>query len=388
MLAVSYSPLLVAAAAAVALMASFTGLSLANGLGALPAPARPRRLAMAALALGGGVWSTHFIAMLALELPVQVGYDAVATLGSALLSVLVSGLALVALHAGPPSRARVAGAGCLMGAGVVAMHYLGMAGLRGCGASFGAAGVALAALAAAAACTGALFVVHVRRPRRAVAAGAALFALAILVMHFTAMAGTAFYEGGLAAAEGLTLGGATLALYVLVASFLICGAFLLDGAAGVMAPAALAPAAAAAAQSPAPADHPSRAVPPEAAPEAEAPPGAGFDPAARLPFEKGGVIMFVDRAEVAAVRAEGRYSVLHTKGGELFCPWSISEVEKRLPPGPFVRAHRSYLVNLDRIAGFERRKDGALCHFDGYAALASAPVSRAKVREIEERLGL
>lgn len=388
MLAVSYSPLLVAAAAAVALMASFTGLSLANGLGAAPAAARPRRLAMAALALGGGVWSTHFIAMLALELPVRVVYDAVHTLGSALLSILVSGLSLVVLNAGPPSRGRVLGAGCLMGAGVVAMHYLGMAGLRGCETAYSPFGVGLAALAAAAACTGALFVAHVRRPRRAVAGGAALFALAIVAMHFTAMAGTAFFEGELAPSEGIALGGATLALYVLVASFLICGAFLLDGAAGVIAPAGLTPAVEAAAQSPAPADHPSRAAPPEAAPEAEAPPVAGFDPAARLPFEKGGVIMFVDRAEVAAVRAEGRYTVLHTRGGELFCPWSISEVEKRLPPGPFVRAHRSYLVNLDRIAGFERRKDGALCHFDGYAALASAPVSRAKVREIEERLGL
>jgi NO-binding membrane sensor protein with MHYT domain len=383
MLAVSYSPPLVAAAAAVALMASFTGLSLANGLGSAPAPLRPRRLAMAATALGGGVWSTHFLAMLALELPVPVVYDAVFTLASALLSILLSGLALAALHAGPPSALRVAGAGATMGAGVAAMHYLGMAGLRGCGVAYGAASVAASAVVAAAACGGALWVVHVRRPSRAVAAGAALFALAIVAMHFTAMAGTSFLAGDLAPAAGIGLGNAALALSVLVASFLICGAFLLDGASGVMAAAARSPGGAAE-----PAPDPARAAAaPAAGPAADADAPA-FDPAARLPFEKGGVVMFVDRAEVAAVRAEGRYTVLHTKGGELFCPWSISEVEKRLPAGPFVRAHRSYLVNLERIAGFERRKDGALCHFDGYAALASAPVSRAKVREIEERLGL
>src|SRR5579862_7479343 len=63
-------------------MASFTGLRLASGLRTREPAHRRLQIAKAAFALGGGIWSMHFVAMLALRLPIAIGYDALYTLGS------------------------------------------------------------------------------------------------------------------------------------------------------------------------------------------------------------------------------------------------------------------------------------------------------------------
>ena len=73
MLSVAYDPLMVAASVIVAVMASFTGLRLATGLRGLDEGRRNIQIAKAAFALGGGIWSMHFIAMLALRLPIAIG---------------------------------------------------------------------------------------------------------------------------------------------------------------------------------------------------------------------------------------------------------------------------------------------------------------------------
>ena len=70
MLVVNYSPLLLFASSLLALMSAFTGLILTNGLSERTAEARKKIIVQAAIVLGGGIWSTHFVAMLALDLPV------------------------------------------------------------------------------------------------------------------------------------------------------------------------------------------------------------------------------------------------------------------------------------------------------------------------------
>ena len=65
----AHNPWLVIASFAIALMAGFTGLSMARGLSKVPPAQRKLRVAMAALALGGGIWSMHFVAMLGLQSP-------------------------------------------------------------------------------------------------------------------------------------------------------------------------------------------------------------------------------------------------------------------------------------------------------------------------------
>ena len=72
----------------------------------------------------------------------------------------------------------------------------------------------------------------------------------------------------------------------------------------------------------------------------------------------------------------------------MFCPWSISEAEKRLEGTAFVRVHRSYLVNPALVTGFERSKDTGIIYFDGTPSLGKVPVARSRLTEVRDLLGL
>jgi len=108
----------------------------------------------------------------------------------------------------------------------------------------------------------------------------------------------------------------------------------------------------------------------------------------RIPFERNKHIEFVFASELAAIRADGRYTHLYTQDGVRFCPWSIAEAEKRLAREPFYRSHRSYLVNLQKVHVFEKNRDAGVCRFDSYPQLSSVPVSRARVARLQQLLGL
>jgi DNA-binding LytR/AlgR family response regulator len=108
----------------------------------------------------------------------------------------------------------------------------------------------------------------------------------------------------------------------------------------------------------------------------------------RIPYERDKRTHFIPADQVIALRAEGHYTVLYTLQEKLFCPWSISEAEKRLPASLFLRTHRSYLVNMHQVTAFERHKDSGSCHFDGAQSLKFAPVSRGNVAGVREALGL
>ena len=53
-----------------------------------------------------------------------------------------------------------------------------------------------------------------------------------------------------------------------------------------------------------------------------------------------------------------------------------------------MRTHRSYLVNPAHVSGFERVKDSGVCYFAGAPALGKAPVSRARLPEVRQALGV
>ena len=105
----------------------------------------------------------------------------------------------------------------------------------------------------------------------------------------------------------------------------------------------------------------------------------------QIPCERDGTRVFISSADVAFVRADGHYTQVFTKEARHFCAWSITEANKRLIPQGFIRVHRSYVVNPLRVANFERSKDRGACHFDG-AHLPPAPVSRANLRDVQDRL--
>ncbi len=108
----------------------------------------------------------------------------------------------------------------------------------------------------------------------------------------------------------------------------------------------------------------------------------------KIPYEQLKQIMFVDSSEVGAIRADGRYTQLYTRDGVKFCPWSISEAENRLTGAKFYRSHRSYLVNIAAVAGFEKHRDSGVCRFEGFTQLKQVPVSRARVNELTTELGV
>ena len=97
-LSVHQSSFLIAMSCIVALVAGFTGLSLTRDLAHKPMFQKKVSVALAAIALGGGIWSMHFVAMLGLQMPILFYYDAAITLVSALLAILLVGAALILMH--------------------------------------------------------------------------------------------------------------------------------------------------------------------------------------------------------------------------------------------------------------------------------------------------
>jgi diguanylate cyclase (GGDEF)-like protein len=128
----SYNLYLVALSLMVAMFASYTALDLAARIRLLKA-AGPKGffwLLGGAVAMGMGIWSMHFIGMLAFRMPIELGYDPWITVYSLLIAIVISGFALHVATRDALSRMRLAMGGVLMGLGVAAMHYTGMAALR------------------------------------------------------------------------------------------------------------------------------------------------------------------------------------------------------------------------------------------------------------------
>ncbi|WP_148922346.1 MHYT domain-containing protein [Oceanicella actignis] len=398
MLEVSHNGWLVIAAFAVALMAGFTGLSLTRGASALPPGRRKLVVALASAILGGGIWSMHFVAMLGLQLPILFYYDALVTLISALVAILVVGVALLMLHFLPRTPRVILGAGALVGLGIVAMHFIGMEAMRICRAVYDAWDVALSSAVSVALSAAAIAVAYGARTQRNILLGAVCFAAAVAAMHFAAMSLTDFAATGKAAAAGPALSNEALAMGVTLAVFVICGGFVLTGV-SFFEPRTQS---AAPAENAAPAAQPGQAgqaapiaapPAPSAAPPApeDEPPAPAADPPPILPgvpYEREGRTLFAPRERIAAVRAEGHYTILYMDGEKLFCPWSIAEAEARLKPSGFLRAHRSYLINPAHVTRFERTRDKGLCHLGGAPGLERVPVSRSRLPIVREALGV
>lgn len=382
MLEFSHDWRLVVAAFAIALMAGFTGLSLTRGVSRRTVAQRKVAVSMASVALGGGIWSMHFVAMLGLQLPILYTYDALTTLVSALVAILMTGLALLILHFRPRTRRSLALAGVIIGFGISLMHYIGMSGMELCRPVYTPLGVGGALVASVALSVMAVRVAYSERGRRNIVLGTVGFGLAVVMVHFIAMAGTGFLPDGEAGAVGPALSNEMLAILVTLAAFVISAAFLLTGI-------TFAPSAEEADQSAAVAvaQRPQAPPPVEVALPAAAPVVRAEPVALRVPHEKEGRTYFLDPAAISAVRAEGHYTVMQKGADALFCPWSISEAEERLAPVGFMRVHRSYLLNPAHVVKFERLKDSGQCSVEGAEGLR-IPVSRARLAELREALGL
>ncbi len=122
-----YNPALVGLSIVIAILASATSLDVAGRIRGAIGGLRLAWIVAAGVAMGGGIWAMHFVAMLAFSLPVTVGYDVPITLASLALAVGVTSVSLLIVFSGDFSVAKVLLGGVIMGAGIGGMHYLGMA---------------------------------------------------------------------------------------------------------------------------------------------------------------------------------------------------------------------------------------------------------------------
>ncbi len=126
-----YNPGLVLVSIGVAIVSSIMGLQVA-GMARTARGKFQRQIALlsGSLALGGGIWSMHFIGMLAFELGTHVHYSPFITVLSMLPSVFASWVALHMLSHTRINRRQLISGGALVGAGIGAMHYSGMAAMH------------------------------------------------------------------------------------------------------------------------------------------------------------------------------------------------------------------------------------------------------------------
>src|SRR6478752_9963312 len=115
----------------IAMVASYTALDLAGRIRAAMGWVSHAWLATAAVAMGGGIWSMHFVAMLAFTMPgMEVQYDLGLTLLSLVLPIIVTGVGFFVVNRADAGLRALGLSGLLMGIGIVGMHYTGMAAMR------------------------------------------------------------------------------------------------------------------------------------------------------------------------------------------------------------------------------------------------------------------
>lgn len=233
MLIGSYSPALVLISLCVAILASYTALDLTGRIATAKGRAVYLWMCGGALAMGSGVWSMHFIGMLAFSLPIDLGYDLTLTLVSLLIAVLSSGFALWLINQPSLPLLQLVCGALIMGTGISSMHYMGMAAMRmqpgiDYDPQLFSASLAIAVCASAAALWIA-FRLRRQTPyvRQIRGAAAVLMGIAIVGMHYTGMAAASFPEGSYCGALGTGLKGDGLVYLVLITTLAVLAVALL-----------------------------------------------------------------------------------------------------------------------------------------------------------------
>lgn len=222
MLVGSYNLWLVAASLLIAMLASYTALDMASRVTGAKGRSARWWLLGGSVAMGVGIWSMHFLGMLAFSLPVPMGYDPVITLLSLLIAIASSAFALWIVCQCKLSWTRLCFSAVLMGSGVASMHYTGMAAMRmHPPIHYKPVLFTLSVVIAIVASGAALWIAfqlrrHSQRVRLYRAGAAVIMGFAIAGMHYTGMAAAQFPRQSTCsmAASGLSTG--WLALLIMV----------------------------------------------------------------------------------------------------------------------------------------------------------------------------
>jgi diguanylate cyclase len=197
-----YNHWLVGLSIVVAVLVSYTALRLAARVATSEGHGSRIWLGIGAIAMGVGIWSMHFVGMLAFSLPIPIAYNVSTTLASLAVAIVTSGFALAITSGHRLTTLRLGAGAAIMGAGISVMHYMGMAAITVIpGIAYDPMLVALSILiAVTASCVALWLFFHLRdgnslQQQIKRIAAAVVMGLAISGMHYTGMAASRFAAG-------------------------------------------------------------------------------------------------------------------------------------------------------------------------------------------------
>jgi len=217
----------------VAMFGSFTALAHAQRMRDSSGRSSWHWLIAGGITLGMAIWSMHFIGMLAFHLPIQLSYDLSLTVLSVLPAIAAALLGFYLLRSKKMQIGRIIGGGVLMGLGIAAMHYIGMAAIKMQPAiTYSPTIVTLSIAIAIIASIGALFIVYASENSRLHPLLYQLFssvimACAISGMHYTAMIGVEIPASGMSMAGTSHIPASVLAVAVTIGVFMLFGGGLI-----------------------------------------------------------------------------------------------------------------------------------------------------------------
>jgi NO-binding membrane sensor protein with MHYT domain len=379
----TYNPILVFISVLIAVVGAYTCFDLIIKLSKKQRASQRKVLIGASFAIGGSIWAMHFVAMLAVNLPIVIQYDILITLISGLVAVLMTAVAFVIILSSPYQLKRIILAGIVMGAGISSMHYLGMSATRGnCTLTYSSGWVFLSVIIGMIASTASLWCAMRLHGifRRIVAA--MIMGVSISGVHYVGMLGTTFLQvdNALELANPI-FDPFTLGLITAIAAFIILGWSIL-----IMIP---------------------ENAPDESINEAnehqteenssqhkaevkntDETPKDASSLEQRFPIRKNQRTYFIDFIDVVSISADGHYTSIFTSSGEeQFCNYSLTRVEELLAENKtFVKVHRSHLINITHIDSFERHHDKAILWM--CEGKHNIPVSRKHIPEIQKLMGI
>ncbi len=366
-----HSPWLVALSVVIAICSGYVGLGLAaqatNAFGLY----RRGLIAGAAWSLGLGIWTMHFVGMLAAQMPDGTLYSVLLTLLSFLLCVLVVGVAAFIVSNYRDHKFSIIVASLIMGTGIVLMHYLGMHAIIGNYMLHHDTRFSIvAAIIAAAASYGALRLFESELTKSKLALSALIFGLAVSGMHYTAMMGmTVMPKSEPSKIFGPSVTSDALMIVVAMLAFIVSAVFLL-----YLIPETQMKEISVSQPDPVPTNQNNQPI---------------IKPilAALVPVESEGATRLFPVSDIHAVQSSTHYSLVYDGQREHFSPWSITEMESKLDTELFMRVHRSHLVAVSKVKSLRKSGDSAVLEI-GFGATRTIPVSRNHYGELKERLGL
>jgi NO-binding membrane sensor protein with MHYT domain len=217
----TYNPWLVTLSVVVAILVSYTALRLAERVAGAERRAGRLWLLGGAISMGIGIWSMHFIGMLAYSVAIPLRYNLPINLASLLIGMLTSGFALAMPSGRDLSLRRLVVSSIIMGLGICGMHYTGMDAIEIMPSiSYSPLLVAASVAIAITASFVALWLFFRLRSGQSVlmrlarAGAAVVMGLAIAGMHYTAMAASMLAPGSYCLGGGATFDNNWLAVMI------------------------------------------------------------------------------------------------------------------------------------------------------------------------------